>query len=610
MATIWIWNAIASRRRSASDIFVENGLGVLKAGVERDGHAVRVLDWARGDFYSRLAPAILARPIRALTLRLMALSRRRRGLPFKTLGLATMWLQQAMALVQRRRMARALRRLAREVASRGLPVFGMKVWYGEAFFWAKYLAREIRRRSPQTLLVAGGYHATLYEEDFLKHSPFDLAVIGEGEAALSRILSEADVVGRADRSALLARLRGAIADGSLANVVYRDGEAVRKTAKRSGSLDERAAPVYGDMAGKALLHVLLESSGCAWGKCSFCVHQHLEPEYVKRKVEKIVDEIRAMRAQGIGLFRFAGSDTPPDFGAAIARGILDDGLRIEYAMGSRARPNARDPEVFADLADKYALMIRSGLRAVFMGGETGHDLVNDRVMNKGLNRSDLIWTIRALREAERREGRHVDISLAMIYPTPLIEGVSDEDVMAANLELLRAARPDSVMVTPPGPFKNSDWFRNRTSYGFAFEDAVIGQAMEYEYVLYKPPELWPDLNYSLGGRGFKALLRACGQMRAAVERLDIPTDLSDEHFLMLRACGYEGADGARAFKDETLADIVSCDYRRLARLGDLTNAYSMVLARQPVWGAVREPAAPPVATPAPVPAADWRLRTA
>ena len=68
--------------------------------------------------------------------------------------------------------------------------------------------------------------------------------------------------------------------------------------------------------------------------------------------------------------------------------------------------------------------IRSGLRAVFIGGETGHDRINERVMNKGLTREDLVWTIRALREAGARENQLVDIALAMIYPTPRIDGVS------------------------------------------------------------------------------------------------------------------------------------------------------------------------------------------
>lgn len=107
---------------------------------------------------------------------------------------------------------------------------------------------------------------------------------------------------------------------------------------------------------------------------------------------------------------------------------------------------------------------------------------------------------------------------------------------------------------------------------------MVAQAMEYEYVLYKPPELWPKLRYRLGTRDFVQILGACGTMRAAVEAMGVPTDLSGEHFLTMRACGDEGAEGARAFKRETLAAIVSCDYRRLDALCARTNAASARLA--------------------------------
>jgi 7-keto-8-aminopelargonate synthetase-like enzyme len=56
--------------------------------------------------------------------------------------------------------------------------------------------------------------------------------------------------------------------------------------------------------------------------------------------------------------------------------------------------------------------------------------------------------------------------------------------------------------------------------------------------------------------------------------MNISTDLSDEHFLMLRAAGYEGQNGAQRFKKETLLDIVSCDYRQLARISRIINAES------------------------------------
>lgn len=86
MAVIWIWNSIASRRRSSSDTFVENGLGELAGAVEQAGHRVRVIDWARDNFYRTLTPTILARAARKLTLALMDMSHRKRGVGFNVMG--------------------------------------------------------------------------------------------------------------------------------------------------------------------------------------------------------------------------------------------------------------------------------------------------------------------------------------------------------------------------------------------------------------------------------------------------------------------------------------------------------------------------------------------
>jgi len=60
--------------------------------------------------------------------------------------------------------------------------------------------------------------------------------------------------------------------------------------------------------------------------------------------------------------------------------------------------------------------------------------------------------------------------------------------------------------------------------------------------------------------------------------MKIPTDLSDEHFLMLRSAGFNGRDGARRFKEETLLDIVSCDYRGLKGISEKINMATRRLA--------------------------------
>ncbi len=575
MAQLLLWNSLTTRRRSASDTFFDNGLGVVQAHLEGAGHRVWLEDWATDGFFEALAVPALARPLRALYRRL--LGRRPLSPPpwwVKAVGAGTVALQEAQSLVQRRRLEARLQDLAWRVVEEGVPVVGIKLWYGEAFTWAKRFATILGERAPEVLVVAGGYHATLYEEDVLRHGPFDLAVRGEGEYALAELLTTVDAL--ADRPK--AEVLQAVTARRLENLIWRDGPRVELAPKRTPTLQGKAVPRYGERPGKVRIHVMLESLGCPWGQCHFCVHPHFYPTYAQRAAAEIVGELRAMVAQGVGIFRFAGSDTPPVFGARIARDILDAGLVVRYGMGSRAVRGCDQPEVYARTVDHYETMIRAGLRAVFIGGETGHDRVNAETMNKGVTRAELVGTARAIREAETRVGATVDVALALIYPAPLPAGVTDQEVFDANLALLREFGPDAVMVTPPGPFKHSRWNTEKERFGFAFDEGIIASAMEYEYVLYKPPHLWPTLEVNLQGRNFVQLLEECGRFRKAVEALEIPTDLSDEHFLMLRAAGYGGKAGAGEFKRETLLDIVSCDYRRLTAASARINRESRRLA--------------------------------
>lgn len=575
MARILLWNSLTTRRRSASDTFLDNGLGVLSAHLEDHGHRVWLEDWATDDFYASLASPSLARPLRGLYRYLLA----GRGGPEPTLlrkgvGAAALGLQAAQARLQARRFDARLRELAWRVVEEGVPVVGLKLWYGEAFGWARRLAGLLREMAPEVLTVAGGYHATLYEDDVLRHAPFDLAVRGEGEFALTKVLDLVDRFSGRPKAQLLAE----IASHRFENVLWRTGSGVDKGRKRPVRLMRKAIPRYGPSPGKVRIHVMVESLGCPWGACHFCVHPHFYNKYEPRAVAEVVQEMEAMARQGIGIFRFAGSDTPPAFGARIGQAVLDAGLQVVYGMGSRAVKSCGDPKIFERTAAHYETMIRSGLRAVFMGGETGHDRINAEVMNKGVTRADLVATARAIRRAQERAGHPIDLILALIYPVPLVEGVTQDEVFRANRELLEELRPDSVMVTPPGPFKHSRWHAEKERFGFEFDEDFVRSAMEYEYVLYKPPTLWPRLELSLQGRSFVELLEECGRLRREAEALGIPTDLSDEHFLMLRAAGYRGREGAEEFKRETLLDIVSCDYRTLGNIAERINAESCRLA--------------------------------
>jgi len=90
--------------------------------------------------------------------------------------------------------------------------------------------------------------------------------------------------------------------------------------------------------------------------------------------------------------------------------------------------------------------------------------------------------------------------------------------------------------------------------------------------------MWPELNLSLNGYGFKEMLNKCQQMRQRIEDMGIPTDLTDEYFLMLRAGGYKGKAGMHQFKKDTIIDIVSADYRNISKISKRVNIYSKKLA--------------------------------
>jgi len=576
MAEIILWNSIAKRRRSISDTFYDNGLGTLKGYLEDKGHNVEVIDWARGDFFQSLSPLGLARGIRNIYTALGSIKNKAIK---KFLAFAYLNMQETLSAIQRKRLRRKIKKLAYELKKKKAHIVGIKIWYGDAFKNAKYLIKVLKKIAPETCLIAGGYHLTLYEERIFENSEFDLGVVCEAEYALEKILNIADnYAGAWDKNKFLNDVTISAKEGKIENLIYRKDNRVYKTPRRQPSVhSSKSIPKYVINDNKVSVHVMVESLGCDWGKCHFCVHSQFYPHYSLRDPEEITREIEEMLKIGIGVFRFAGSDTPPSFGARIGQRIKEKNLRIIFGMGSRPIRNAR--QQYEHLVNAYTCLIESGLRAVFMGGESGNDFINQEVMNKGVTFEDIVWTIKAFKEAQNKTGEKAFLSLALIYPAPLLGKVTLEKVKEDNMRLLKEALPDSVMITPPGPFLHTRWYEQREKFGFKVEDEIIRLAMEYEYVLYKPPKLWPELGISLEGRPFKKLLEECNEFRRQVENeLDIPTDISDEHFLMFYAAGIKEKEEILKVKKETMLDIISCDYTLTREIEKRLNLFSKKIA--------------------------------
>lgn len=572
MAEITLWNSVAKRRRSISDTFYDNGLGTLKGYLEDKGYRVEIIDWAKDDFFPLLSPTFLTSGLRKIYSCIMD----SKCVKLKRfLGMISMPIQEILSCIQEKRLKRLMGQLVAELKAKKVRIFGVKIWYGEAYRNAKYLVNLIRRKAPEIITIAGGYHATLYEEHLLENSDFDLAVVCEGEFALEQILRLADNHKDGFIKADFLNNVAELADANeIENLIYRKNGRIFKSRRRDISAQSlKSMPKYNLNENKVSVHVMVESLGCDWGKCNFCVHPHFYPNYSLRGTQQIVNEIEEMIKMGISVFRFAGSDTPPAFGARIARDIIDKKLNIIFGMGSRSIRGAKN--AFEKLAGSYETLIQGGLRAVFMGGESGSDFINEAAMNKGIVSEDIIYTVKALREAEKRAGIKIYLSLAFIFPPPLLGKLTIEQVQKDNIQLLRETIPDSVMITPPGPFLHTKWYTEREKFGFTIKDDIIKRAMDYEYVLYKPPEFWPELGISLEGKPFKMLLDECNQFRTIIENeLHIPTDISDEHFLMFYGAGIKSKEDIFKIKKGTMLDIISCDYRITRDISSKLNDFS------------------------------------
>ncbi|MCE5269748.1 cobalamin-dependent protein [bacterium] len=579
MPELILWNSVAGRRRSPGDTFLENGLALLETALSRDGYAVEVVDWARGGLWESFTPKPLARLSHTLAERLVAQpgAAAPGRLARKLYGNAFFLLQESVARTQRRRQRRMLRELALRVRDSGCRVLGIKTWYGEAFTAARSLAAMLRQLAPGVLIVAGGPHASIYREAILEDGLFDLVVAGSGEKPLARLLGLAR---KSDsRGSLLAALAEPLARGELGNSMLRVDGRICTAPAVPDTAEDKIIPVYStDTRGKTMIHVLVDSLGCPWGKCSFCVHSRIYPQHSLRPADQVVREIEYQIGHGIGIFRFAGSSTTLELAEDIAARLLERGLSVIFSMFARAETGAADPAVRARVVEAYRVLTRAGLRAVFLGAESGSDKANAAVMNKGARREDLIATVSAMREAARAEGVHLDIGLSLIYPAPTRGKFSLQELAADDLSLVEACGPDSVLVSPPAPFPGADWFEQRQSYGFELADSFVRDMLEYDYVLYKPPSMWPDVGLRLEGRGLRSILAECQGLRAELEKRGIITEVTDEHFLMLRAAGFEGAAGAAAFKRAALIGLLSCDYRWMDGLQDKVNRVSREIA--------------------------------
>jgi anaerobic magnesium-protoporphyrin IX monomethyl ester cyclase len=339
-------------------------------------------------------------------------------------------------------------------ASRGALCVGITVLTGAPIHDALAASRAVKAADPLCPIVWGGWHPSLFANECLADPSVDIVVSGQGEDAFR------DIVDR-----------------------LIDGEAVGGVASRPlKDLNEFPAHDYSLIdveryfALKGARQIdYISSQGCRF-RCAFCA----DPAVFARgwtglTPDRIADEVAALydrHAFDDLAFQDETFFTNAQRIDALAERFLKSGLRITWTATLRADQACRLGE------DLFAKTVRSGLRRVMVGVESGSQEMLDR-----LQKDMKLEQVRRTAEMCTRHGVGAIFNFIVGFP-----GESEQSMQAtlALAKELRRSNPD--FETPI--------FYYRPYPGNPMADL----SAERGYVFPRGLEEWADFDY-VGGRG-------------------------------------------------------------------------------------------------------------
>ena len=280
---------------------------------------------------------------------------------------------------------------------------------------AREIAREFRRRGK--VVVAGGYHATLFPEDVAPH--FDAVVVGEAEGAWPRLLADVE-------------------RGRLENIYRNDGlcdPAEIPTPRRDLTAGTGGSYVTTD--------AVQAGRGCAHA-CRYCsVTAFYRHTYRARPVARVIEEVRGLPRN----FMFVDDNifADRDYASRLFR---------ELAPLKKRWVSQGDIQV-ADDPELLELAARAGCKGLFIGVET-------------LSAENLEAVGKAFNNARRYCERIAAVRRAGIgVVAGIILGMDHDDVgvFERMLRFLDEARIDAVQVNIMTPLPGTPLFEDYERQG-------------------------------------------------------------------------------------------------------------------------------------------------
>ena len=360
---------------------------------------------------------------------------------------------------------------------------------------AARVALTVKALSPAITTVVGGVHPSVLPERTLdEFPPFDVAVVGEGEATF------AELVAALDRGTPL---------GSIAGLCFRDGGGVVRTPdrERTVDLDEFPLPAW-DLLPPSPRYLFMTQRGCAY-RCNFCANPNGR-RVRARSVAHLMAELDDIIARGgkelyvcDELFTADRERTHRLLDAMIA---ADIGRKLRWS--AQAHVNLVDRELLVK-------MKAAGCNICALGIETGDPDIMRR-MKKGSTMERVL----AARNAARDAGLAIEGLMIIGHPHETWESAMRTVEFTVQLNPERPIV--GVMVPYPGTEVAAMAARGEGGYRLLSTDwndynKQIGNALAFENLSRRDLEVLQMLAYVkvfIGNRRWAEFLRFIWQYRS------------------------------------------------------------------------------------------------
>ena len=219
------------------------------------------------------------------------------------------------------------------------------------------IARELRRRAPGRVVVAGGVHPSLLPRATASSGAFDAVVAGEGEDLLLKVCTRLEQTGRLEEIGPGLWLSGLRKCG-VAMLDDLSSISIDRSLIDGKDYEER-----GSLVGQGPCKTVQQSRGCP-SACRFCSKPDHARRYRLRPIERVLNELDLLKERysvRSVVFREDNFTAVPERVRELCRAIVErHGDSIEWECESRVD---LDPRLLEDMA-------RAGCRGVWSGVET------------------------------------------------------------------------------------------------------------------------------------------------------------------------------------------------------------------------------------------------